>query len=504
MPASFASLSNETLLGICAWLCHHCYSDPTTFYRELDDDRVEVKHRQIDLANFALSCRRLYYVAIPFLYHMPRPSNPRQAIRLLHTLAHHPGLAEHVKVLRLWCDSWGIKRDDIAASSSEDISFSSLLAMADLQKDDRTLKDGFSYDDRGRIQRTRDPSPDEEDEIDIFEKPQPVPLNQVWEPGERLPNRRRRALAYAMAISFTSKLERLEIQLPWEDGDHRILLPRIASLQHIKEVAVIGDDNTQPSETADIEQLRSLLAYMPSLTVLRLYFLRFVYPLPMPADRVQDLFLTEITTLQEIFDKIMSKNFPRLRLCSWNESFNGDDAQAVSNVRFDDIPRYFARYDPSTLRHLRLNIRNGLRSEAIMSARRWIRRFSSLETLDIVSSFPTNRGSEDGPDGVALYTNILPSSLRALSLVTQPLSTSYHTPLWMWRPHIRRLRHIAESAERFPNLRMVRFRLLDAHGQPVVDGDAGIEGLALSDVFHEFEERNVLIQREDGDLWTFF
>lgn len=407
-------------------------------------------------------------------------------------------------MLRLWCDSWAIQKEDIAASSSQDISFDRLLAMADLNSDPRTLKRGFRYDDRRRIERTipeEDLTPEECDDVEIFEKPRPVPLNEVWEPGKRLPNKRLRALAYAMAISSTSRLERLEIQLPWEDGDHSILLPRVTSLQHIKEVAVIGDDNTKPSETADIEQLRSLLAYMPSLTVLRLYFLRFLYPLPLPPDRVRDLFLTEITTKQSSFDQIMSKNFPRLRMYSWNESFNGDDAQSISDVRFDDIPRYLVRHDPSTLVHLRLNIRDGLRSQVIVRATQSMRRLSSLETLEIVSSFPTNRGDEDGPDGVALYTNMLPPSLRALSLVTQPLSTR-NVALEIWQPHIRRLRHIVENAERFPNLRMVRFRFLDVHGQPVVDGDDGVEGLALSDVFDEFQARDILIQRDDGDLWT--
>lgn len=505
MPASITSLSTETIDSVCTLLCHHCYSDRNEFYRELDDDWDEVKQRQLDLANLSASCRRLYHAAVPFLYHMPRPSNPRQAIRLLHTLAHHPGLAEHVRVLRLWCDRWEIQKDDIAATSSQGISFDKLLAMADCQKDVRTLKDGFCYDYWGRIQRTRDPYPHEDiHDVDIFEKSQPIPLNQVWEPGKRLPSRRLRSLAYSMAISFTSRLEILEIQLAWKDGDRGILLPRVTSLQHIEEVAVIGDDNKQPSETADVEQLRSLLAYMPRLTVLRLYFLRFLYPLPMPPDRVQDLFLTEITTAESNFEQVMSKNFPCLRLYSWNESFNGDDAQSISDVRFDDIPRYLARYDSSKLIHLRVNIRDGLQSSVIMRAARSLRRLSKLETLEIVSSFPTNRGDEDGPDGLALYTNMLPPSLRALSLVTQPLS-SRHAVLRMWHPHIRRLRHIAENAERFPNLRMVRFRLLDDHCRPVMDGDGGdggVEALALSDVFDEFEARGIRIQQDDGDLWS--
>lgn len=397
---------------------------------------------------------------------------------------------------------------------NDGIPFRSLVAAAGLSKvasdgRDRGKAESESfqshyesiYQDEHRFFNSNDV---EGDEIDVAGKQNLVSIDHAWEDGDIPAEGYLRCLALSMAISFTSRLESIEIQLAWEDAGRILPLPRVSSLVHVKELVVVGSDNIRPHQTPDLQQLRLFLPHMPNLRVLRGYFLRLTAPVPLPPGIVTDLYLTEITVKENVFQKFMSTSFGCLRLFSWNESFNGDDALAVTNVRMDDILHALLKHDPSKLTHLRLAIRNQLAKSSLIRAARMLRDMPSLSTLDIAASFPGGRqlilGGEMSEDA-AIFTNMLPSSLRALSLEAYPLSDPRRDDPPIWPPHLDRILHLARNAkQRCPNLQIVRLRLLDSQGQPVVESS---DNITLSDVYEEFQGRGVLRELGDDDLWAY-
>ncbi|KAK3897900.1 hypothetical protein C8A05DRAFT_19421 [Staphylotrichum tortipilum] len=103
---SLASLPLLVLAGIAEALCLHCTEDP-------DFDRWHTPihggggHALVSssraLANLAATCKTLYDIVSPILYHQPL-AFPKRHVRLLRTLISRPDLARRVKVLRLDLD----------------------------------------------------------------------------------------------------------------------------------------------------------------------------------------------------------------------------------------------------------------------------------------------------------------------------------------------------------------------------------------------------------------
>jgi hypothetical protein len=97
------SLPLHVLEGIVEALCPHCTEDPKFRVWETplhSDSCHAIIANTHALASLAATCRALYAVANPFLYHQPQcPLD--QHIGLLRTLVGRPDLARRVKVLRL-------------------------------------------------------------------------------------------------------------------------------------------------------------------------------------------------------------------------------------------------------------------------------------------------------------------------------------------------------------------------------------------------------------------
>ncbi len=142
------------LVGIAEALCPHCTEDPA--YRSWvtpihGGGGCALLANTRDLANLAATCRALYHIVCPVLYHQPQ-CYPGRRLSLLRTLAGRPDLARRVKVLRLDFDisQEQIKDDDDRTFfwdlaerygwSSED------QAELDMQNDGETGDDGVDED----------------------------------------------------------------------------------------------------------------------------------------------------------------------------------------------------------------------------------------------------------------------------------------------------------------------------------------------------------------------
>ncbi len=102
-----SSLPLLVLAGIAEALCPHCTEDPesrrwqTPLHHGCGTYALLANSRA--LASLAATCKQLYAVASPVLYHQPH-AHPNRHTRLLRTLVDRPDLARRVKVLRLDLD----------------------------------------------------------------------------------------------------------------------------------------------------------------------------------------------------------------------------------------------------------------------------------------------------------------------------------------------------------------------------------------------------------------
>ena len=113
---SLLKLPLTALTGIAEALCPHCTEDPA-FRHWVSPIHCgggrALQANTRDLANLAATCRVLYDIVCPVLYHQPQ-CDPERRLSLLRTLASRPELARRVKVLRLDFDigQEQIKDDD--------------------------------------------------------------------------------------------------------------------------------------------------------------------------------------------------------------------------------------------------------------------------------------------------------------------------------------------------------------------------------------------------------
>jgi hypothetical protein len=102
-----SSLPLLVLAGIAEALCPHCTEDPescrwrTPIHHGCGTGALLANSRA--LASLAATCKQLYAIVSPILYHQPQ-AHPKRHIRLLRTLVRRPDLARRVKVLRLDLD----------------------------------------------------------------------------------------------------------------------------------------------------------------------------------------------------------------------------------------------------------------------------------------------------------------------------------------------------------------------------------------------------------------
>ena len=91
------------LVGIAEALCPHCTVDPafSPWHTPIHcgGGRALLRNTRA-LASLAATCKDLYAIVNPILYHQPQ-CLPRQRVSLIRTLATRPDLAHRVKVLRL-------------------------------------------------------------------------------------------------------------------------------------------------------------------------------------------------------------------------------------------------------------------------------------------------------------------------------------------------------------------------------------------------------------------
>ena len=372
----FLSLPLLVLAGIAEALCPHCTEDPEFRIWRTPIHSSHYPHPLLTctraLARLALTCKDLYAIVNPVLYHQLQGSGAGR-ISLVRTLAKRPELARRVKVLRLDFDT-GIEPFE----NEEDRSFARTLAVrlgwptALLTVLDRETGDGFYHHSRM-----------DDDFI------------------------------ACLLIALCPNLERLSTTCDDFDDLER-LLP--AALEHLKEFYLTHWDTEMGIGFQGVNQL--YLA-APNIETITGHMTSSVGPDTLPLSNVRHLCLDWSCISAECLRTL-------LRSCPQLESFRYEAGGAcVGDAQFSikNLRRFLLRYVPR-LKHLEVDFQqdcgmcDGDDWEGEDDVLEPAPGFSSLRHLETLIVDPAVFDDWDGQQSLA---SLFPQSLRCLTLL--PAST---------------------------------------------------------------------------------
>ncbi|CAM1510956.1 Fc.00g084690.m01.CDS01 [Cosmosporella sp. VM-42] len=430
-------LPAEILSVICHLLCPHCVGERSSLWilpLQCDGRKTLV----YSLCSLSLTCRILRAHAQPLLYHRPFMRDDG-FIPLIRTLNHRPELALAVRELRIWARWYFELKIKVSA---EDLSFLNSLA----EFPEATLSSSLRTSSAAPLQA---PSPDEPD----FQKYTPE-----------------NALA-ARILSLIPNVERLEIET-YDFWDFPYCQP--GSLPRLRELT-LGHGGRRAA--IDLDAVRGILVAAPALEC---FWGHRIQGGTSDWIHHKNIKRTVISSSKmELKDlNAMIRGFEALTSLTYDFSIEVGGWHTGEATPREVSETLLIRKD--TLKHLFLDCPEtcfppDLQQGDVIKS---LKGMMVLETLEVAGpEIYLQDDEETSTDGTYL-TNLLPPSIRQFTIKS---------------PHKHLLHDILKLAESapvlFPELKQVRFPLLELRHREVVETAFTTKGLNVS--FERYAEHPV-------------